>query len=154
MPSRSLSDLHPRLAVLAQQHLDLCAASGVRLLIYCTWRSPQEQEALYAQGRLPLDIVNAMRAEVGLGAIGDAENGYTVTRRRSGSMHNHTASSGRPAALAYDCCPLDDAGHPDWSGGGPRWKLVADVGKRLGLVWGGDWPQRDRPHFELPGKVE
>jgi peptidoglycan L-alanyl-D-glutamate endopeptidase CwlK len=147
--SRDLADLHPVLRVLAQQHIDICAASGVRLLIYCTWRSPDEQAALYAQGRRPLHAVNALRKAVGLSAITDGENRRRVTNART-SRHSYMLD-GAPAALAYDCCPLDDAGRPDWSGEGYRWQLVAEIGKRLGLRWGGRWKTpRDRPHFEIP----
>lgn len=149
MASRDLADLHPVLRVLAQQHIDICAASGVRLLIYCTWRSQQEQDALYAQGRRPLHAVNAMRKAVGLAPITDAENRRRITNART-SQHSYMLD-GAPAALAYDCCPLDDAGRPDWSGEGYRWQLVAEIGKRLGLTWGGDWRRlRDKPHFEIP----
>ena len=31
------------------------------------------------------------------------------------------------------------------------WKLYGEMGKALGLVWGGDWKSLiDRPHLELP----
>ena len=31
------------------------------------------------------------------------------------------------------------------------WRLYGEIGKALGLVWGGDWKSLvDRPHLELP----
>lgn len=153
MASRSLSDLHPWLAERARQHVELCAASGVRLVVYCTYRSDAEQRALYAQGRQVLDITNRMRAEAGLPPITAEENARKVTQRRTGSNHGHT-QDGKPCALAYDAAPLDDTGHMDWSGSSYRWHIVIDVGRRLGLVWGGDWNMRDLPHWEMPGKIK
>ena len=148
MPSRSLSDLDSRLFPLAQQHEDLCEASGVRLLIYETYRSPAEQRSYYAQGRLPLDTVNSMRAEVGLPPITAAANMKCVTWNRF-SRHNITATDGTPAAQAYDACPLDDKGHMDWDTKGLAWAIVVEAGKRIGLEWGGDFPRFDGPHWQL-----
>ena len=150
MASRLLSDLDPRLWELARQHEDLAEASGVRLLIYCTWRSKAEQRALYAQGRLPLDTTNAMRKEAGLDPITLAENRRKVTWLRTGSKHNATDKDGKPAALAYDACPLDAQGHLDWDTEGLAWAIVVAAGERLGLAWGGDWERPDGPHWQLP----
>jgi len=163
MGSRSLDDLDPALRTLARQHIELCEASGLRLLVYCTWRSELEQAALYAQGRLPLEAVNAMRAEAGLQAIDAVENRRQVTRIRRRSNHTLTDEQGVAAARAYDAVPLDDAGHPDWRTWvncreatltlTPRWQIVVDAGERLGLVWGGRWEQRVACHWEMRGTV-
>lgn len=50
-------------------------------------------------------------------------------------------------ALAFDIAFLAAPGILDWT-----WDLFsdfADLVKPLGVVWGGDWPMRDGPHFEL-----
>lgn len=130
MASRSLADLHPRLRTLAAQFVDRCATRGVRVLIYMTYRSAAEQDALYAKGR--------------------TAPGPRVTNARGGQSKHNATVDGQPAARAFDCCPTDDAGRPIWAGEHPHWETMAAVGKSLGLVWGGDWKTlKDKPHFEL-----
>ena len=161
MPSRLLTDLHPRLAELCQQHIDLCAASGVRLLVYMTSRSKLEQLAYWLQGRCSTEAVNVAREVAGLPPISPEENLRNVTNAMPGnSYHEHVDVDGKPASCAYDCVPLDPQGKPIWQcwrdprnrskGVVPEWASVVDVGKRLGLEWGGDWTSSDGNHFQLP----
>lgn len=49
--SRSLEDLHPRVAVLARALLARAQDAGIDLIIYSTYRDAEAQAALYAQGR-------------------------------------------------------------------------------------------------------
>ena len=131
MASRALTDLHPALQPLARQHIDLCAAQGVHILIYCTWRSRDEQARLYVQGR--------------------TRPGKIVTWARPGeSLHNHTMPDGTPAALAYDCVPLIN-GKPVWVSTHPVWATVGAVAKQIGLEWAGTWSRKKRefPHFQI-----
>lgn len=30
-----------------------------------------------------------------------------------------------------------------------RWKIIADVFKKYGFEWGGDWPDPDKPHMQM-----
>jgi len=48
---------------------------------------------------------------------------------------------------AFDIVCLVD-GKPNWSD--CNWKKIGEVGKNLGLIWGGDWKMVDKPHFEIP----
>jgi peptidoglycan LD-endopeptidase CwlK len=132
MASRSVWDLHPRLRELAHAHAAKCAVEGITLLIYCTWRSNEEQAELYAKGR--------------------TAPGRKVTNARPGeSLHNHTAN-GTPAAYAYDAAPLV-GGKLDWQFG-PEWQRMGELGESLGLEWGGRWGKlADNPHFQLPAEL-
>lgn len=129
MSSRKLTDLRKDLQELAIKHVEECAKQGVDLLIYCTYRSGQEQDMLYAQGR--------------------TTPGKIVTNARAGqSKHNNTTKD-LPAALAYDCVPCI-AGKPQWS----DTKLYAKVGligESLGLKWAGRWTGKlkETAHFEI-----
>jgi len=51
MASRKISDLIDELQGKAEQILSYCDKRGVDLLIYCSYRSPQEQARLYRQSR-------------------------------------------------------------------------------------------------------
>ena len=132
MPSRDLTDLHPDLQPLAQKFLTQCAAQNIPVLVTCTWRSDEEQNALYAQGR--------------------TEPGKIVTDIAAGQGDKHNFSiDGKPAAKAFDVVPLNGRKECIWDPTDPAWESLASIGKGLGLVWGGDWPHlQDRPHFELP----
>lgn len=131
MSSRGLQDLHKLLMPLATNHMRLCEARGVALLIYCTYRSNAEQSALYAIGR--------------------TQPGKIVTNARAGeSDHNSVDAAGRPAARAYDCVPLMH-GKPVWGSNDPIWALVGACGEEVGLVWSGRWKRfKETAHFALP----
>lgn len=145
--SRRLTDLAPDVQELAHAFLALCEERGLDVLITCTYRSPEEQTALYRQGRdLP---------------------GRVVTWARAGeSLHNRQTALGEPAARAFDVVPLR-YGKPIWGTGGngidddptddltddlELWERVGQAGKDVGLRWAGDWPKgkREYPHFERP----
>lgn len=63
-----------------------------------------------------------------------------VTKARGGySNHNF--------GLAFDVTIFDENG-PVWES--PKYRMVGQIGKSLGLSWGGDWAGFvDEPHFEL-----
>lgn len=151
MASRRLEDLHPALEIIAREFETQCENAGCPVLIYCTYRSEDEQAALYAQGRLPLSKVNTLRALAGLKPLGWGENGKIVTRAKPGqSAHNHMADDGTPEALAFDCCP-SDGGKPSWDDKDPAWGVIGGIGVALGLHWYG-LPTAEfyeKPHFEL-----
>jgi peptidoglycan L-alanyl-D-glutamate endopeptidase CwlK len=53
-------------------------------------------------------------------------------------------------ALAFDIAPKDYLTIPGWAPKGEHWQTLGRLGKKLGLVWGGDWTKaRDYPHFQL-----
>jgi len=51
MSSRKLTDLHPQMQPLVTRFLANARAAGIDLLVTCTYRSNEEQTALYAIGR-------------------------------------------------------------------------------------------------------
>lgn len=130
MSSRKLTDLHPQMQPLVTRLLANARAAGIDLLVTCTYRSNEEQTALYAIGR--------------------TKPGRIVTRAKAGqSKHNYTLNS-KPAALAVDVVPLRD-GKPIWSASDPVWKQVGEIGEKVGLEWAGRWTTfREYPHFQHP----
>ena len=144
MASRRIEDLHPDLQPRARRFLERCAERQVDVLITCTWRSNEEQDALYAIGR--------------------TKPGKRVTNARGGqSAHNTRIYRGTetvPAARAFDAVPLL-YGKPCWED--PRdddkdwtndygWRVMGEVAEEVGLVWYGKpgSPFREAPHFQLP----
>lgn len=132
MPSRNPNDLHPQLQPIYKQFADEMEAADIDYILTCTYRSGDEQNRLFAQGR--------------------TRPGAIVTRARAGqSAHNFTVN-GKPAAKAFDIVIMVN-GKPEWTGKHPNWKKAGEIGMRLGLNWYGrpGAPFREMPHFQLRG---
>lgn len=130
MASRKLDDLRKDIRDIAVKHIAACAAEGIDLLIYCTYRSDAEQAIEYAKGR--------------------TTKGHIVTNARPGqSKHNHVDAEKKPASLAYDCIPVVN-GKAQWSDTDLVHK-VGIIGEELGLTWAGRWrgKLRESVHFEV-----
>jgi len=120
--SRDMELLHPEMERLCQLFVAECRKRGLIVGISDTWRSKTEQDALYAQGR--------------------TKPGSIVTNcRYPYSPHNW--------GVAFDIYRNDGKGaYYDADG---WFKKCGQVGKSLGLFWGGDFRSFvDQPHFELP----
>jgi peptidoglycan L-alanyl-D-glutamate endopeptidase CwlK len=129
MASRDLNDLHPTLKALAIKFLDECKARGYDILVTCTYRSTEEQNKLYEQGR--------------------SNPGKIVTYVKGGKSKHNATIGGLPASRAFDIVPMEN-GKPNWSNL-EAFRRIGEIGKSIGLVWGGDWTKfKDMPHFELP----
>ncbi|WP_293766624.1 M15 family metallopeptidase [uncultured Aquitalea sp.] len=130
MASRRIEDLHPDLQPLATAFMRRCQDAGVDPLITCTYRSGQEQDELYAQGR--------------------TKPGPRVTNARAGLSAHNVTIQGKPAARAFDVVPMV-GGKPQWDVSHPHWQTMGKIGMELGLNWYGrpNAPFREFPHFEL-----
>ena len=119
--SRRLEDLAPAMLPLAEAFLEAVAEADLGVILTQTRRLPEEQAALYAQGR--------------------TKPGKVVTNAKPGeSAHNH--------GLAFDIAFLAVDGTVTWDG---PWSKVGAIGESVGLAWGGRWKSfPDRPHFEMP----
>ncbi len=120
MPSRRLEDLHPLIAERARQLVELAQAEGIEILVTSTLRTFEEQAELFVIGR--------------------TKPGDIVTNAEPGkSWHNF--------GLAFDVVPLVN-GKAIWDS--PFWNRIGELGKQVGLVWGGDFQSfKDKPHFEF-----
>lgn len=136
---KRLALVHPVLAnfirILAE---DLSEPLGVTQGL----RKSAEQDALYSQGRLPLDTVNQKRLLVGWAPVTPDENIKPVTNAKPGySWHEF--------GLAVDVVPFESSNEPDWDENHPIWQEIVSAGEELGLASGISW--RDEPHFQLTG---
>lgn len=121
MASRSLSDLHPKAREKAMQWIDFCRKLGVDALVYCTYRSAEEQDELYKIGR--------------------ETAGSIVTNARAGqSLHQYR--------VAWDAVPLL-AGKPQWNDKSSYAKM-GTAAEALGIEWAGRWSGKlkETAHFQ------
>lgn len=125
-----LTDLHP--IVLAKQMELMTETSNIGISIMVTdgFRSIEEQNELYAQGR--------------------SAKGAVVTQVQGGnSYHNY--------GLAIDFALRTKDGDVIWDmkadgngNGKSDWMEVVAIAKQLGFTWGGDWKNfPDYPHLQM-----
>lgn len=134
MASRDINALHPILKPLYLQFIADCKEAGIDAFATCTYRSSAEQNELYAQGR--------------------TKPGRKVTNAKGGQSEHNFTLNGKPASRAFDIA-IRVNGSLNWDTRHPHWKRAGQIGKALGLVWGGDFKSiKDFPHFQLPKPQE
>lgn len=119
----SLKKVHPELEDKIERLIDLCSKEGIPIKITEDLRSVEKQNALYAKGR--------------------TTSGNIVTNATGKDY-----SSFHQWGIAFDICinEVDDAYNIE------KLKRVGELGKSIGLEWGGDWTSIvDMPHFQLSG---
>lgn len=123
-----VSALHPFLAERIEKVIEAMSVVGFPMTVVQGLRTTEDQAALYAKGR--------------------TTPGPIVTNA-DGIVHKSKHQSGR----AVDCAFVRD-GTVSWSEALP-WQMYGEMGKALGLLWGGDWKSSlvDRPHLELPPEI-
>lgn len=116
----SLNELHPKVEDMKNQLIEECARQGIPIKITESVRSVGRQDQLYAQGR--------------------TAPGSRVTNAKGSSY-----SSNHQWGIAFDVCMANgDPYDVD------KLKQVGEIGKSIGLEWGGDWTTIvDMPHFQL-----
>ena len=149
--SRSLEDLHPVVKEKALKLQEAAKALGIRIIFTQTSRSEEEQVALYAHGRKPLDKVNELRKKAGLPVITAKENTWrTNAKTIKNSYHGY--------GLAFDIAITSpdgkvvnwDVKKTDWNKDGlSDWIQVGKLAKDIDLEWGGLWSSSpDIPHYQ------
>lgn len=137
--SRDLTHLDPETREMAHRLIGVAAILGMELYVVHTYRSREEQDALYAQGR--------------------TAPGPRVTNACRGKSYHNCTRQGQPAARAIDIA--FEAGarqQPSWSSATPedkrRWELLGQAGEQIGFEWGGrdgTAAHGDLGHFQNPG---
>lgn len=124
MTDNNIGDLDPVLQPIAHQWLAECSAALApsMLRITVTWRSGDEQGAAYDKG------------------LSNAQAGQ--------SPHNCCNENGVAASRAFDFAIFQDGSYVT-DGKDPRYAQAGQIGKTLGLAWGGDWKHPDYDHLEM-----
>jgi len=155
--SRELEDLVPRLHDAALKMKDAFELAfkdeNIELLIYCTYRSFEEQAKLYRQGR-PFHVIQGMAIRLKkkynredlhdiLLGVGP-QYGKKVTYAAPGqSLHNYR--------MAFDAVPLKAGRKPLWSKKEETWQVYGRIATQSGLEWAGNWKRfKEFPHVQLP----
>ncbi|RJP59027.1 MAG: M15 family peptidase [Deltaproteobacteria bacterium] len=145
MPSRKIEDCVPELQEKYWLFKEKMAEAGVPFMLTCTYRSQEEQNNLYAQGR--------------------TKPGQVVTWTKRSRHIDRKAFD--IAILTPLSPPLDKGGKE--GGLSPTWDVKVNVnandipdyieagqiGERVGLTWGGRFrnskgqPRPDYPHFKV-----
>ena len=125
MASRKLEDLAPQFRDRFIAWKRACEKAGLDVLVTCTLRSGEEQDALYAIGR--------------------TQPGQKVTNA-------HAGQSAHQYGLALDFVPID-LGKPAWNEAHPAWRKAGAIAGDCGLEWAGTWtgPMREFPHIQVGG---
>lgn len=121
---RNINKCHPRLIELSKKLVSACRGQGLIIGIGESFRTKEEQDALYAKGR--------------------TAPGNIVTNAKGSSYSSH-----HQWGTAFDIYRNDGKGV--YTDGDGFFKKVGKIGKSIGLEWGGDWKSPvDKPHFQLP----
>jgi len=134
----SLEKLQPAFRELAYKFISKCLENGIKVKIYNTLRTKEEQEALFLQGRAPIEVVNEARRKAGLQPITIAGNKIITLTKVSPHCYG----------LAFDFVPIVD-GKAIWNDD-KLWEKCGNIAENLGLEWGGRWKQfPDKPHVQM-----
>ncbi|WP_405158241.1 M15 family metallopeptidase [Paenibacillus sp. FSL H8-0283] len=125
-----ITGLHPVVAENEKLLVRKAERRGIEIVITHGYRSSEEQDALFNQGR--------------------SSAGNIVTNARGGeSYHNY--------GLAIDFALRTPEGDVVWDmerddngNGEADWMEIVDLAKELGFTWGGDWANfPDYPHLQM-----
>jgi len=127
MASRNIDELLPELQDKFHEFRQLADEAGVQFMTTCTYRSQEEQDELYKQGR--------------------TKPGRKVTWIKK-SKHTDR--------MAFDIAILDENKQPTWDikvdvdkDDINDYIELGEIGEQVGLIWGGRWKSPDYPHFQL-----
>jgi peptidoglycan LD-endopeptidase CwlK len=121
-PSNDLTKLAPKFRAAVEQAIADCAARGLDAFVYEAYRSQELQSIYYARGR----------------TVKPPQKPVTNASTNLHSWHGY--------GLAVDVVHKKHFWEPPE---GDAWfKKVAESFAKFGCSWGGDWTQRDLPHFQ------
>jgi peptidoglycan L-alanyl-D-glutamate endopeptidase CwlK len=116
-----LHDVHEVVQEKVYKLIQQAYKESIFVMVTEGFKSIEHQHKLYSQGRTTPGSI-----------VANAKGGY--------SYHNY--------GLAFDIALLDKNGEVDWTID-RRWTKAGEIGKRIGLKWGGDWTSlKDYPHFQ------
>ncbi len=122
--------LYPPLAIKLEKLVENCLARGVAYYAISGFRSWEEQDTLFAQGRNKAGKV--------------VDKSKVVTNARGGqSNHNYTCA----ADFCRDSDMLRAGLQPSWNV--TDYKILAEEAEKLGLEAGLNWKFVDAPHIQL-----
>jgi peptidoglycan L-alanyl-D-glutamate endopeptidase CwlK len=126
----SITGLHPIVLTKQNELIAETAALGITILITDGYRSIEEQDQIYAQGR--------------------TTPGSIVTQAKGGSSYHNYGLAIDFALRTKKGEVIWDMSHDGNGNGKADWLEVVEVAKKLGFSWGGDWEGfPDYPHLQM-----
>lgn len=121
--------LHPVVEEKRDELIRRASDEGIEIIITDGFRSFEEQDAIYAQGR--------------------TREGNVVSNAKGGeSFHNYGLAI--DFALQTEDDVIWDLEYDGNENGESDWMEIVDIAKDLGFTWGGDFRGfKDYPHFEM-----
>jgi len=132
MASRDLDELLPGTQKKVEPWLQAC--EGIitqQVFVLCTYRSQDEQNALWAQGRYPLEKVNRIRELASMPPITEKENEHEVTW-----THHSKHTDRRACDFALKMPNIWDLKADIDADGIPDYTEVGQLAEKFGLQWG------------------
>ena len=127
--SRDISKLSPEMQVYYQAFIKQCKAKNLGVIVVCTDRGMEEQEAAFNSGH--------SKAHFGQ------------------SAHNKLLPNGKPASDAFDIGVIRN-GKYIGDDSDPDYQAAGKIGESLGLIWYGNPKARFREaaHFQNPNWIK
>lgn len=137
---RDINLLEPKTKESCFSALKELESLGIPYYVNETLRKRSVQGCYWLQGRVDLEVVNLFRAEAGLWPLTADENKNQITK---------TIKSKHIEGKAIDIAPMK-SGSPWWGAPISEYQKIAEVMKRHGFEWGGDWKDfQDSPHYQI-----
>ncbi|WP_413373896.1 M15 family metallopeptidase [Paenibacillus taichungensis] len=125
-----ITGLHPVVAESEKLLVRKAARRGIEVVITHDFRSIDEQDALYNQGR--------------------SLSGNIVTNAKGGESYHNYGLAIDFALRTPDGDVVWDMERDDNGNGKADWLEVVELAKELGFTWGGDWANfPDYPHLQM-----
>ncbi len=125
-----ITGLHPIVLDKQNELIAEAAALGITILITDGFRSIEEQDRIYAQGR--------------------TAPGSIVTQAKGGSSYHNYGLAIDFALRTKSGDVIWDMEHDGNGNGKADWMEVVEAAKKLGFTWGGDWEGfPDYPHLQM-----
>jgi len=151
-----LRSLKPEIQDKVSALLDFCQQSALEILIYCTFRSFENQAKLYCQGRTVDQIAVKAIELANIYHRDDLSQLLLATKPQPGAIVTFAApgQSLHNYGLAFDAVPVAN-GKLIWGNTSPEerklWQLYGKLGRKAGLDWAGNWRKfREYPHLQMP----
>lgn len=147
MPSRRIEDLNEDVQpIIIEFENRLIEAGHPYFKRCCTYRSQDEQDCVYMQGRESIEDINEARFAIGLSPITSNENKRPVTWTH---VSKHTSRDAVDYYIEREGRYVNDTKVDYDDDDIPDWEEFGQIAEECGLEWGGRWKKRDIPHVQF-----